>query len=734
MKKNLKKSLFGIFCASFVACGMLGAGFAVNSAIAEEESTAVELTSFKMMDGASIRKGTDNDNSTYGIRFSATFNDADEDKLGGYTVTAGTFIMAYDYIQSKGAISEATCFANDAIYWWKGKDDNATVPTGKTEILHVQGNWYDDSETGLNKLNGSVVNLYDINLDREYVGVSYLKLEKDETTQYIFASRDADDYRSPMQVSMNILKSTEETAQADKPAAEFYANKYLAYKGGAVTNTVKKNVYVNSSTGYSLDATKSGNSETLTIDSAMDFVELLPAVTAPVTPDGFVAVKGNGESATNATLNLASGVTTLSYYYDKTDMSNVIFDSSYATEGQTAFEANKVSISGGCADKMTETTNWGWHGNSAIRIDDYSNGWAKINFNEPKTFAPTKKISMMIKNEQLTQFHPETGDQDWPVYFIVYTPTRCDFINGINFEWNNEGAYEVTIEFSTEITQITAIEFCVDNAAYYSKDYPGGDGRAPYNVGRSTRSIYYIDYIHAEYELNVENISNLVATQADQEMSFSLPISSTVYSDAELEAYLANSEIVVEAQKLASSDAAITLTENNGTYSLTVPAETNYAINWSVVNGRTTNSGSFYALGYYKNMVDDYESYNVGDVLKDNTYVVVEGGIDNGKAMKITSSADAWPRYNVNVTLDGSYTTLCLWIYSPTAKNFANDLSFELWDQDNAWQNMTAGFSVKAGWNYIEVEMRKAFTGVLGIDTNPRYWVLGSMIDRIAFK
>ena len=88
MKKNMKKNLVSVLCATAALCGIFGVANATNAKA--EATQPVTLSSFKMMDGASIRKSYDGESN--GIRFSATFDDEDKAKLAGYTVTSGTFI------------------------------------------------------------------------------------------------------------------------------------------------------------------------------------------------------------------------------------------------------------------------------------------------------------------------------------------------------------------------------------------------------------------------------------------------------------------------------------------------------------------------------------------------------------------------------------------------------------------------------------------------------------------
>ena len=196
------------------------------------------------------------------------------------------------------------------------------------------------------------------------------------------------------------------------------------------------------------------------------------------------------------------------------------------------------------------------------------------------------------------------------------------------------------------------------------------------------------------------------------------------------------------AQKLASTESAKTLTAKNGKYSLTVPAETNYAINYSLYIGSKNVSGSFYALGYYKMMLDDYESYELGQLavsmpgtVYEAELSVVEGGIDNGKAMRVTKPGDAWPKYIKEVALDGTYNVVCLWIYSASAKTVGAGVSFEVFNKTSNYKAPKTDLVLKAGWNYIEVEMSASFDEkITAFDFHAKTLGAGTMIDRIAFK
>ncbi len=390
MRKNLIRAMvFTTLCSLSVAVSFFTAN--VNAS-----AESLEAGTFEMIPGASVRIGSQlvgnptNDMSN-GIRFSAeidveTYNTL---KAANDTVTAGTFIMPYDYIDWYGALTEENCFGDDAIYYWQtaGFEEGET-PTYNTDVInrkqirHVSGNVYKteseiqtEGETPVMvyRVNGSLVNILDENLGRSMIGVSYLAATKDNVTTYYFAETDAAiNQRSIAHVSQNILLKDGEEGKYSDTATE-YLQKYVT-KNTGLTVEVKADCYEINENGYVLKETIVD--QTVTIDEIADFTAVYGEDReegwAP-TLEGYTYVSGHQKNVETGTIKLDGSASYEYYFYANNNY--VLYDGSYAAtvaENLTKFmgQANVTTSSG-------LQINNGWTPN-AYEIDTKSDGLGSI--------------------------------------------------------------------------------------------------------------------------------------------------------------------------------------------------------------------------------------------------------------------------------------------------------------------------------------------------------------------
>ncbi|MDD6995403.1 MAG: hypothetical protein SPH68_08075 [Candidatus Borkfalkiaceae bacterium] len=124
---------------------------------------------FTMNTGAAIRLGEVN-----GLRFSANVAKSVVEgyRNAGYTVSAGMVILPYDYIEKYGDFSATNVFGEA----YKG-----------VRIIDLAAELIEEDEETY-RINGSIVEIKDENLQRAFVGRAYLKLEKGGGVTYIMSA------------------------------------------------------------------------------------------------------------------------------------------------------------------------------------------------------------------------------------------------------------------------------------------------------------------------------------------------------------------------------------------------------------------------------------------------------------------------------------------------------------------------------------------------------------------
>lgn len=171
--------------------------------------------------GASIRLSGEN-----GIRFETLVNDAfvSAKESAGYTLTYGTFIMPVDYLDSVGALTEENLFGDDAIFCW------GSAVAGKTQILHRTANLVKNAYTpdGYSTFYYSILNIKEENLNRGFVALGYIAMEKDGVVEYIFADGGNDvasTARSATYVAQKAIASGDLTGNQPHALWETYISK-----------------------------------------------------------------------------------------------------------------------------------------------------------------------------------------------------------------------------------------------------------------------------------------------------------------------------------------------------------------------------------------------------------------------------------------------------------------------------------------------------------------------------
>lgn len=197
-----KKIFTAVLSILFAVC----LSFAVLPfASAKADDTA--LPEVTMKHGASIRLSTTGtDGSDSGIKFAFSMSAEDYAALSAsdvYTdVKYGVFIAAASYnVTGKEIADETHLVGDNAIYYWQvGETDgepvyNVTPAAGMKRIICAEGDAMATESDGKAYFYGSVVNMKDENLRRDYIGVGYVKYTVNGETHYKFAAAD-DNVRS----------------------------------------------------------------------------------------------------------------------------------------------------------------------------------------------------------------------------------------------------------------------------------------------------------------------------------------------------------------------------------------------------------------------------------------------------------------------------------------------------------------------------------------------------------
>ena len=197
-----KKIFTAVLSILFAVC----LSFAVLP-FASAKADNAALPEVTMKHGASIRLSTTGtDGSDSGIKFAFSMSAEDYAALSAsdvYTdVKYGVFIAAASYnVTGKEIADETHLVGDNAIYYWQvGETDgepvyNVTPAAGMKRIICAEGDAMATESDGKAYFYGSVVNMKDENLRRDYIGVGYVKYTVNGETHYKFAAAD-DNVRS----------------------------------------------------------------------------------------------------------------------------------------------------------------------------------------------------------------------------------------------------------------------------------------------------------------------------------------------------------------------------------------------------------------------------------------------------------------------------------------------------------------------------------------------------------
>lgn len=253
---------------------------------------------YKILDTFSMENGASTRNSNNGLRFTMSVSESKWTELQNYigadkvysSVTFGMVIVPADYVASKPLTVE-NLFGNSAVYYLMEKETDGSWKAyngSLTPIFHLTGNSLTNYQ-----FKGSIVNLEDWNITRNFVGLGYVKyVENDGDEGYVLADYYGGDIANNTRSIYQVAKSAYE---ADNTRTQLKTN-YL----DKVT-TVTVNYY---------DASTNEKLATETIYGVIGQTAFAPLRSF----DGYTFIAGNNGNATQITVS-ATGENVLNYYF-----------------------------------------------------------------------------------------------------------------------------------------------------------------------------------------------------------------------------------------------------------------------------------------------------------------------------------------------------------------------------------------------------------------------------------
>ena len=225
MKRKMKL-LCATICAFAISTGMGIATASFTPAHAAEN--------FEMLEGASIRYASES--GTNGLRFTATVPAAEYVEGATY----GVLIAPEDYV-AKNPLDYENVFGSNAVYDWAVRNENGEyVYTGtKTRIINIVYDELNANSEGNRVLNGSILNIKDGNLSRNFVGRAYVK-NGDSYTLADYATVDgvsgaAHNTRSALEVAQRAYFSGSSFTAEQQETIDHYMGNSANYSAASLT-------------------------------------------------------------------------------------------------------------------------------------------------------------------------------------------------------------------------------------------------------------------------------------------------------------------------------------------------------------------------------------------------------------------------------------------------------------------------------------------------------------------
>ena len=201
MKRKIIASCLAIAATSFLTAGITKLEAFAETAQTQSVVNIEQITDLGMEEGASVRVGSNQETRNCGLRFTMMMSAANYAALKANTAYTdlqfGVFISTASYNITGYEIADEThLMGESALYYWQVGTENDTPvysvenpnTTTMRQILCASGSEMLVSEDGNAYFYGTATNLKDENIQREYVGIGFIRYTQDEQTHYKFAT------------------------------------------------------------------------------------------------------------------------------------------------------------------------------------------------------------------------------------------------------------------------------------------------------------------------------------------------------------------------------------------------------------------------------------------------------------------------------------------------------------------------------------------------------------------
>ena len=231
-KKNVFRNGILIAFTAMSMTTLLGIAARVYETRAAEETITADSVTFETEKGASVRisDAEDGNGLRYGIRMPA--EDYADLRAAYDEVSFGILIAPADYVEEYGELNAQTVFGvgGEQVYDWAVKDENGVwqYDGDKIRIVNFEtaGLFVSETDESAVVYYGSLVDLLENNIAREFVGTGYIKYTNAGSTSYRFAAEN-DNVRSMAYVAQMAIAddSGSVTAEQKQKLQSLYIDK-----------------------------------------------------------------------------------------------------------------------------------------------------------------------------------------------------------------------------------------------------------------------------------------------------------------------------------------------------------------------------------------------------------------------------------------------------------------------------------------------------------------------------
>ena len=216
-----RKGLISVLAVSALGLATVGVASLNTVSVADAENQAVSAIAW-MEDGASVRFGSAGNGLRFTMQIRADAFDAN--------ATYGILIAPEDGY----TLTEENVFGANAIYNWAVKDENGnwkyTAEENKTQIVNLVTEGFNDDtveidgvKVAVKEFYGSLINMDEANIGREFRGVGYIRTGTEGNYSYTLVG-DSDNVRSMAYVAQLAIEDTSSKAPTQTQKEQLQIN------------------------------------------------------------------------------------------------------------------------------------------------------------------------------------------------------------------------------------------------------------------------------------------------------------------------------------------------------------------------------------------------------------------------------------------------------------------------------------------------------------------------------